>query len=167
MPTLYLMCGLPGAGKTTLAKRLEQEKQALRLSPDEWIAPFLSEGADQEEIDQFRPPVEAVQWELAKRLFALGVSVISERGFWRKEERLDCATQAKAMGVAVELYVLDVAKEELWNRLSKRSENPSLGMFRVSREHLDLYSSWFEPPQPDEFDHYDSVYIVNQSKQFA
>jgi predicted kinase len=37
-PVLILICGLPGAGKTTLARRLEQELPAIRLSPDEWIA---------------------------------------------------------------------------------------------------------------------------------
>ena len=33
---LVLICGLPGAGKTTLAKRLEHELRAVRLCPDEW-----------------------------------------------------------------------------------------------------------------------------------
>ena len=33
-PRLILMCGLPGAGKTTLAKRLAEETAALRLSPN-------------------------------------------------------------------------------------------------------------------------------------
>jgi predicted kinase len=31
------MCGLPGSGKTTLAKRLERERRALRFTPDDWI----------------------------------------------------------------------------------------------------------------------------------
>ena len=37
-PTLHLIVGLSGSGKTTLARRLERELDALRLSPDEWIA---------------------------------------------------------------------------------------------------------------------------------
>lgn len=32
-PTLHLLVGLPGSGKTTLARRLEQDLPALRLTP--------------------------------------------------------------------------------------------------------------------------------------
>ncbi len=34
--TVYLIVGLPGAGKTTRAKELEISASALRLTPDEW-----------------------------------------------------------------------------------------------------------------------------------
>jgi predicted kinase len=34
---LIIVCGLPGSGKTTHAKQLEQELRAIRLCPDEWI----------------------------------------------------------------------------------------------------------------------------------
>jgi predicted kinase len=33
---VYLIVGLPGAGKTTQAKELEISAPALRLTPDEW-----------------------------------------------------------------------------------------------------------------------------------
>jgi predicted kinase len=36
-PRLFLMCGLPGAGKTTRAKELEKEHHAVRLTPDDWL----------------------------------------------------------------------------------------------------------------------------------
>ena len=36
-PRLILTCGLPGAGKTTLANRLAEERGAVRLTKDEWL----------------------------------------------------------------------------------------------------------------------------------
>ena len=36
---LYLLVGLPGAGKTTKAKQLEVEAPALRFTLDEWMIP--------------------------------------------------------------------------------------------------------------------------------
>lgn len=35
-PILTLMVGLPGAGKTTAARQLEEETGAIRFTPDEW-----------------------------------------------------------------------------------------------------------------------------------
>src|SRR5437667_383552 len=71
MPTLILICGLPGAGKTTFAKRLEVERTALRLTPDDWMARL--------NIDLFDEPgraaIEDLQWEIAARalvVIALG-----------------------------------------------------------------------------------------------
>ncbi|MDA0233194.1 MAG: AAA family ATPase [Chloroflexi bacterium] len=34
-PTLHLVCGLTGAGKTTLARQLEPDLPALRLAADD------------------------------------------------------------------------------------------------------------------------------------
>ena len=34
---LILTCGLPGAGKTELAKRLASTRSAVRLTKDEWL----------------------------------------------------------------------------------------------------------------------------------
>jgi len=36
MATLHLIVGFLCSGKTTFAKKLEQELPALRLTPDEW-----------------------------------------------------------------------------------------------------------------------------------
>ena len=38
MPTLHFFCGKAGAGKSTLARALAQQEQALLLSEDVWLA---------------------------------------------------------------------------------------------------------------------------------
>jgi predicted kinase len=150
MATLFLICGLPGAGKTTLARQLELSQSALRLSPDEWIASLLADATDMAELDRLRSPVEAVQWEVAKRVLALGVDVVLEWGFWSRDERIWYRSQAEAIGAQVELRYLEVRRDELWARLSKRNAHLPPGTFVVTEEQLDLWWSWFQPPAADE-----------------
>lgn len=151
MPILFLICGLPGSGKTTLAKQLEISQSALRLCPDEWITSILADNSNVDELDRLRSPVESLQWEVAKRALTLGINVILENGFWSREERDSFRRQAEALGARVELKYLDVPRAELWTRLSKRNANLPHGTFPVTEEQLDLWSGWFEPPTPDEF----------------
>ena len=40
-PTLHLTVGLPGVGKTTLARKIAHEDKAVRFSPDEWMIPLF------------------------------------------------------------------------------------------------------------------------------
>ncbi len=150
MATLFLICGLPGSGKTTLAKQLEHSCPAFRLCPDEWIAPLLADVTDTAELDRLRTPIESVQWEVAKRVLTLGVDVILENGFWSREERVSYRLQAEARGARVELRYLDVPRDELWERLSRRNANLPPGTFAVREDQLDLWWSWFEPPTADE-----------------
>jgi len=153
MATLFLICGLPGAGKTTLAKQIEHTRPALRLCPDEWIATILADATDLAELDRLRTPVESVQWEVAKRVLTLGVDVVLEWGFWGRDERAYYRTQAAALGAQVELHYLAVPRDELWARLAKRNAHLPPGTFLVTEEQLDLWASWFEPPTAAELNH--------------
>ena len=150
MATLFLICGLPGAGKTTLAKRLERSRPALRLSPDEWIAPLLRDACDTAELDRLRSPVESVQWEVAARVLALGVDVVLDWGFWSREERDRYRAWAEDLGARVEVRFLHAPRDVLWARLSERNAHLPPGTFAVSEDQLDLWWGWFEPPSADE-----------------
>jgi adenylylsulfate kinase-like enzyme len=75
---LVLLCGLPGSGKTTLAKRLEHEIPAVRLCPDEWMADLGIDLFDERTRDR----LETRFWDHARELLRLGQTVILEFGFW-------------------------------------------------------------------------------------
>lgn len=146
MPTLHLICGLPGSGKTTLAYRLERELPALRLTPDEWMARIVGDGHD----EAARASVEAVQEDLAHRAMELGIDVILENGFWSKAERDGYRARAIARGFAATVHFLDVPLEELWRRLEQRNASLPPNTFRVTKEQLESWWKSFEAPSAAE-----------------
>src|SRR4029079_7192104 len=99
---LILICGLPGSGKTTLAKQLAPRVPAVRLCPDEWKHDLGIDYYD----EQRRVQLEDRLWRLGHELLALGQSVILENGFWTRGERDELRLSARALGVAVELHSL-------------------------------------------------------------
>ena len=150
MSTLFLMCGLPGSGKTTLAKQIESERHALRLTPDEWIVRLFGASLTPPTLDWCRDPVEAVQWVVAERALSLGVNVILDFGFWTRSERDGFRSRAAALGARSEVHFLDVPRSVLSARLAARNADLPSYAFRVSEAQLDLWWSLFEPPAPDE-----------------
>ena len=152
MPTLHLICGLPGAGKTTLAKQLEREKDAVRLCPDEWIIALLPPHYTTKERDRLRDPVEALQWTVAERLLTIGVDVVIEWGLWTRRDRDDLRERARSLGVTVKLYYLD----ELVRRIEARNRSVPDGSFLVPPEELAEWYRDFETPDAAELALYDT-----------
>ena len=78
--TLIIICGLPGSGKTTLARQLEASLPAFRMSADDWMDALSINLHEEKQRDK----IEALQWQLTKRLLTLKQSVIVEWGTWGK-----------------------------------------------------------------------------------
>jgi predicted kinase len=152
-PTLHLTCGLPGSGKTTLARRLAVERDAHRLTKDEWV---LALGGDLYD-DQLRVRVEAQLIELAFELLAAGRSCILDFGLWSREERDELRVRARAQGVRVELHVLDVEPEELARRLANRYADAPHSTAEISAGQLATWASAFEAPDDAERRLFDSA----------
>lgn len=149
---LIVLCGLPGSGKTTRAKRLEAELGGVRLCPDEWLPALGTDLWDH----AARARVEALQWTLAQRLLELGGTVIIEWGVWAREERDTLRLGARARGARVELHHLDVPLDELWRRLQQRNQGGDVNEAIIERAHLEEWWCVFEAPTADELALYDS-----------
>jgi hypothetical protein len=150
MATLHLMVGLPCSGKTTLAKQLEQQYSALRLTPDEWHTALFGYDVEEESHDTRHSLIEARLWEIAGRALALDVNVILDFGFWAKVEREDYRARAKQLGAGSEIHFLDVPEAELFERLAIRNAHPSQGGFFIPEAKFKAYLSIFQPSGPDE-----------------
>jgi predicted kinase len=155
-PTLYLTCGLPGSGKTTLARGLEQEVPALRLTADDWLHELYPDITTSEaEAGPFRSRVERLQWMTAVRALELGCNVVLDWGVWAREERDLYRAGAREVGARVVLCLLDPPVDELWNRLSRRNADRPFGVFEITNAELLRWSELFQRPTADELALYD------------
>jgi predicted kinase len=144
--SLILFCGLPGSGKTTLAKELEKERQAIRLCPDEWKTDLGLDFFDEESCLK----VEASLWKLAKTLLNLGQDVILENGFWPRVERAELRDKAKALNVEIEIHYLDVPFKELMRRIEIRNASGDIYTVPLSEKHMQGYAKLFQAPDESE-----------------
>ena len=149
-PTLYLLCGLPGSGKTTRAKELEAAGCGVRLNADDWVYALYPEDPESAARDGRKSRVEQVQWSVADRLLRAGVSVILDWGVWAREERDDLRRRAHRAGATTQLIFLDAPLDELHRRVAARNHALPPGTFSISPEELDEWATWFEPPDATE-----------------
>lgn len=146
------MVGLPCAGKTTLARRLEDECSALRLTPDEWQLRLFGQDAEHPEHDVRHALIEALLWEVASRTLVLGTNVILDFGFWAREEREDYRARARQLGASSEVHFLDVPEEELLRRLARRNVQRSPMAFHITEEMMQPWIAFFQKPTLDELE---------------
>ena len=152
MATLHLMVGLPCSGKTTLACRLEVERDALRLTPDEWQVRLFGQDVGEPEHNARHDLIEALLWDLAARALALGTNVILDFGFWSRMEREDFRARAKQLGAGSQVHFLDVPWVELLRRLEARNAALPPQVFHLPVKIFTPWLALFEPPTADELE---------------
>jgi len=152
MATLHLMVGLPCSGKTTLARKLEVEYSALRLAGDEWHVRLFGQDVKEPEHDARHNVIEAMLWNIASRVLALGTNVILDFGFWAREEREDYRSRARQLGASSEIHFLDVSEDELLRRVAIRNSQPNQETFYIPPEKMQPWIDFFQRPALDELE---------------
>jgi predicted kinase len=143
---LLLTCGLPGAGKTALARQLAEERRALRLTQDEWLIALGSSPWDASTRDK----VDHELSRLAQEVLRLGVSVVLDFGLWARAERDEMRSVARRLGVGVELHYLYASVDELWRRIEARNSEPPWNNYPIGRADFDEWLDIFQPPDAAE-----------------
>lgn len=149
MPTLTLLCGLPGSGKTTYARQLETAG-AVRFSADDWMVPLFGQHLPREVFDARLRAVKALQWDLTCHLLGKGLDVVLDYGFWTRADRDEYRAKAEALGALCTLVYFDVPLPERRQRIRQRNSALPSGTYELDDAALDLFASRFEPPHADE-----------------
>ena len=145
-PTLHLTVGLPGVGKTTLAREPGRATGALRLTPDEWMAPLFghSDAGGKRDVLEGR-----LIW-VAHQVLRAGVSVILDFGCWSPDERYSLRAIADLAGADFGLHYVTLPEDERRRRATTRwSESPA-ETFEMTPEDHERFRTLFRPPRTDE-----------------
>lgn len=146
MPRVIFMCGPTGSGKSTIARRLEDEGM-VRLSFDEeaWARGHRS-----------MPLPPAVECELggllrqrAVELVREGRDVVLDFSFWSRRMREEWRELLAPLGVEPETVYLATDRATVLQRLGAREGRHS-DDFHLPPEIAARYVDHFEPPTADE-----------------
>jgi predicted kinase len=146
--TLFLTVGLPCTGKTTAARRIEVEQEALRLTKDEWVKALYG----QENPPSAQAVIEGRLIQIALRALELGTNVVIDYGLWSKDERSALRQAAADRGARVEMRYFDVAPGEQRRRLDQRQAEAPHTTWPMSEEELAAWAARFDIPTPGELD---------------
>jgi predicted kinase len=144
--TLFLMVGLPAAGKTTRAEELAATHQALRLTPDHWMVPLFGDSM----AGGQRWVLEGRLISVALQALRLGTSVVLDYGLWGRDERSALRWLARSAGAACQLVYLPVGKDVQLARIAHRQATAPHQTFPMTEADVDAWREQFQVPDAAE-----------------
>jgi predicted kinase len=144
--TLFLMVGLPGAGKTARAKELASRHGALRLTPDAWMIPLFGDF----DAGGKRDVLEGRLIWLAVAALRLGTSVILDFGFWARDERSALRWLAAEAGSSCQVVYLPVDRATQLARIARRRAHAPHQAPAISQADADAWRAQFQAPDTAE-----------------
>jgi predicted kinase len=138
---IYLLCGLPGSGKTFWAKEKEKE-DFVRFTLDEEILKKHGTFVLGEKHEEYSNKIKIDLLESAKKVLNQGRSVIFDFGFWYKKDREEVKRIFEKYG-DVKVFFFDVPKEIRLERVLKRNKETE---YYIDENALNLFEEKFERP---------------------
>lgn len=141
-PVLHLTVGLPGAGKTTLARRIAEDEGILRLTPDDWMAPLFGDN----DADGRRDILEGRMIWVADQVLRSGVCVVLDFGCWSPEERYSIRAITESAGARFDLLLVSLDEAERRARARSRWETAPETTFPMTGDDHDRWLTSYHPP---------------------
>lgn len=156
MPTVHLICGSTGAGRTTYATALADRVKGVRFSGDDWMAAlFLADQPAQPGMTwavERMARCEAQMWVVAEQLIRRGIDAVFDVGLSNRDHRDRFRMRAAQVGAESKLHYLDVDVETRRERVRRRNEEARAAVSAplVTDAMFDWLEKRFEAPDDDE-----------------
>ena len=149
MPTVHFLCGYMGFGKSTIARKLSLQYNAVILNDDEFIRRLFGRDLPEEEFRLAHKKVTKFTWELGERIVSVGTSVIFDRGFWSKESRKYAVERAEKFCESILFHQIECDMETAKQRVLSRTGNNEEAL-AITEATFDLFAERYEPISPEE-----------------
>ena len=153
MAEVIMTCGRLCCGKTTYARKLQEQRNAVILSIDEVMLTLFPEGAG-EAHDRLAQKTEKYLLSLSLQILQAGTDVILDWGLWTRAQRGRLRDFYNSRGIVNKIHYLRTGEEEWQRRIRKRNavrqEEPSA--YFVDEGLLQKTNALFEEPSAEEVD---------------
>jgi predicted kinase len=149
---LHFISGRIAAGKTTLARRLTAEHQAVLFCEDVWLAK-LSDGISSfDDYLKWSSRCRSLMGPLIVDILKAGTPVVLDFAGNRITERAWVRGLAEEAGRSHVLHYLDAEEEECLRRLQTRNRLKPEGLYFASTTEAEFRAicSFFQVPDPEE-----------------
>jgi predicted kinase len=154
MPTVHMVFGPVGAGKTTYARKFSNEIRAAFFSIDDWMANlYWQDAPDPPQLEwalERTGRCERQIWKTCRELLALGQDVVVELGFFKREQRDRFCLLAAEAGATAKLHYVTADREVRRARVAARNQGSETLTVQVDETTFDWAESWFQAPDEDE-----------------
>ncbi len=157
-PSICLICGFLGFGKTTFAKKLEQDLPAVRFTHDEIMCQRY--GRTPDNFQKKYIEIDSFIRNQTQTAIQNGKNVILDYGFWTKQKRKEYYIWAKSLTPNVQFYAVCCDIEIARNRVIERTKNNSNELF-IDENCFNKLLATYEPISEEE--NYPTTFYISSS----
>lgn len=160
MPTIHMIHGYIGAGKTTFARKLEQDLPAIRFTHDHWMTRLYGDNPPADQMPEMTERVSSLLQETWVNCVKMGLDTVLDLNFWSLSDRDETRRIAQELGVKTKLYALNLPEDEAWRRTQNRNQDLN-GSFYISKNTFEVLKAQFEPLTPQELETAIRIYAIS------
>ena len=147
-----LLVGKVACGKTTYARKMQEQERAIFLSLDELQLDVFGENPTREQLDSTYSGCFEHQKRLAIKLVKNGLDVYLDWGFWGQSSRHEIREFFENEGIHVYQYYFDIPLEIRYERNRKRNIGNDSHSFKIEEKDVAFFDGFFEEPEINEND---------------